>query len=231
MKQDNNSILQKMVRLRYTIKPTIIVPRKLTSFITVEFHNDKDHQVISHTVNMISHYFWWVGMCRDIHQHISYCQLCIQFLPNWWYMQLMHLEIPKVPFAGCAMDCIGPLPAISKGNRHTLTFICLLTLYLIVVLLKSKMADEVSMVYIKEIHPNTLCSKFIGQDNHTKFKNEQLIYMLDTLGIKFIYNNPTILKEMGGKKMSITTLSIQSQSSLTAVNLNGMICSFGYLLL
>ena len=41
--------------------------------------------------------------------------------------------------------------------------------------LKSKMADEVSMTHIKEILPGTLCSKFILQDNGTKFKNEQLI--------------------------------------------------------
>ena len=83
----------------------------------------------------------------------------------------MHLEIPKIPFAGCAMDCIGPLPATSKGNRHAQTFICLLTSYLITVPLKSKMADEVPMAYIKEILPKT-CSKFILQDNGTKFKNE-----------------------------------------------------------
>ena len=73
----------------------------------------------------------------------------------------MHLEIPKVHFAGYAMDCIGPLPATSKCYKHTLTFICLLTSYLITVPLKSKMADEVSMAYIKEILPNTSCSKFI----------------------------------------------------------------------
>ena len=91
----------------------------------------------------------------------------------------MHLEIPEVPFAGCAMDCIGPLPATSKGNRHALTFICLLTSYLIMVPLRSKMADEVSMAYIKEILPKTSCSKFILHDNGTKFKNEQLMSVLD----------------------------------------------------
>ena len=99
----DNSILWKMVRLRYTIEPTIVVPRKLTSLIIVEFHNDEGHQGISCTVNMIRHGFWWVGMHRDIHQHISYYQLCIQFLCNQLYMQPMHLEIPKVPFTGCAM--------------------------------------------------------------------------------------------------------------------------------
>ena len=170
---DDNGILQKMVRLRYTIEPTIVVSRKLTSLIIVEFHNRKGHLGISHTMNMIRCYFWWVGMCRDIHQHICNCQLCIQFLPNQLYTPPMHLEIPKVPFAGCAMDCIGPLPATSKSNRHTLTFICLLTLYLIMFPFKSKMADEVSIVYLKEILPKTSCFKFTLQDNGTKFKNEQ----------------------------------------------------------
>ena len=68
---DNNSILWKMVRLRYTIEPTIVVTRKLTSLIIVKFHNGKGHQGISCTRNMISHYLWWVGMHRDIHHHIS----------------------------------------------------------------------------------------------------------------------------------------------------------------
>ena len=163
--QDNNSILQKMVRLWYTIEPTIVVPRELTSLIIVEFHNGKGHWGISHTVNMIRCYLWWVGMCSDIHQHIHNCQLCIQFLPKQLYTQPMHLEIPKVPFTGCAMDCIGPLPAMSKGNRHTPTFIRLLTSYLITVPLKSKMADEVSVAYIKEILPKTSCYKFILQND------------------------------------------------------------------
>ena len=55
---DENGILWKMVRLRYTIEPTIVVSSKLTSVIIVEFHNGKGHQDISHTVNMIRHYFW-----------------------------------------------------------------------------------------------------------------------------------------------------------------------------
>ena len=135
---DENNILWKMVRLRYTIVPTIVVPRRLTSLIIVEFHSGKGHQGISHTVNVIRHYYWWVVMCRDTHQHISNCQLCIQFLPYQLYTQPMHIEIPKVPFAGCAMDCIGLLPATSKGNRHVLTFICFLTSYLIMVPLKIK---------------------------------------------------------------------------------------------
>ena len=134
---DKNNILRKVVKLRYIIEPTIVVPRKLTSLIIVELHNDNGHQAISHTVNMIRHYFSWVGMCRDVHHHIHNCQLCIQFLPNQLYTEPMHLEIPVVPFTECAMNCIGPLLAAPKGNRNALTFICLLTSYLITVPLQS----------------------------------------------------------------------------------------------
>ena len=50
----------------------------------------------------------------------------------------------------------------------------------------SKTVDEVSMAYIKEILPKTLCSKFILQDNGTEFKNDQLIkHTIAT----FIYGN------------------------------------------
>ena len=96
----------------------------------------------------------------------------------------MHLEIPQVPLASCAMDSIGQLPTASNGNKFALTFICLLTSYIITVPLKTKMVDEVSMAYTKEILPKTSCSKFILLDNGTEFKNEQLMPIFDTLGIK-----------------------------------------------
>ena len=68
---DEDGILCKFIKLKYTIEPTIVVLRKLTSLITIEFHNGKDDKGNSHTVNMIRHYFWWVGMQRDAHQHIN----------------------------------------------------------------------------------------------------------------------------------------------------------------
>ena len=187
---DHNSILRNVIKLKYTTEPAIIVPRKLTSLIIIEFHNAKGHKGISRMVKMIRCYFWWISMQRDIHQHINTCKLCIQFLPCRMYTQPLHLEISQVPFAGCAMDCIGPMPTTSKGHRHALTFICLLTSYLITVPLRTKTADEVSVAYMKEILPKTSCPKFILQDNGTEFRNEQLMSMFDSLGIKHIYSNP-----------------------------------------
>ena len=76
---DENSIFRKAVKLRYSVEPTIVVPRKLTNIIILEFHNGKGHQRISWTVNMMQKYFWWIGIRRDIHQHINTSELCINF--------------------------------------------------------------------------------------------------------------------------------------------------------
>ena len=80
------------------------------------------------------------------------------------------------------------LPASSKGHRHALTFICLLTSYLITVPLKTETADEVPMAYIKEILPKTSFPNFILQDNGTKFKNEQLMSVFNTFSCNCIYS-------------------------------------------
>ena len=108
-------------------------------------------------------------MRQSIYKHIRTCKLCVQFLPNKINTRPIHLKIPQVPFAGCAVDTIGLLPTTSKGNKYALTFMCLLTSYLIAVPLKSKTAEEVTMAYINHILPTTSCSTFILQDNSTEF--------------------------------------------------------------
>ena len=129
-------------------------------------------------------------MRQSIYQHIRTCKLCVEFLPNKVNTKPMHLKIPQVPLAACAVDTIGMLPTTSKGNKYVLTFMCLLTSYLIAVLLKSKTAEEITMAYIKYKLPTTSCSTFISQDNGTEFKNSQLIATFKSLGIKPIYSNP-----------------------------------------
>ena len=79
---------------------------------------------------------------------------------------------------------------MSKSNKYALTFMCLLTSYLITVPLKSKTTKKVTMAYMKHILPTTSCSTFILQDNGTEFRNNHLLATFKSLGIKPIYRNP-----------------------------------------
>ena len=80
------------------------------------------------------------------------------------------------------------------------------------------MADKVSMVYIKEILPMTWYPKFKLQDNGTKFKNELLMSVFNSLSIKCIYSNHYYLKGNGREenvynflKYTITKFTYSSQ--------------------
>ena len=151
--------------------------------IIYEYNELRGHQGITRTVNMICRYFYWPGMRSSIYQHIRTCKPCAQMLANKVNTKPMHLKIPQLLFAGCAVDTIGLLPTTS---------------HLIAVPLKSKTAKEVTMIYIKHILPITSCSTFILQDNSTEFKNSQLIATFKSLGIKPIYSNP--YRPQGEKK-------------------------------
>ena len=72
-------------------------------------------------------------MQRDIKYHISNCITCSKNLPNVSYYPQLHLEIPKVPFICIAIDTIGKLPTTISGNMYVLTYIDLLTSYVIAV--------------------------------------------------------------------------------------------------
>ena len=187
---DDKGVPRKLVQLCHTWESTIVIPKSLINNIINEYHECRGHQGITRTVNMVHRYFWWPGMRQSIYQHIRTCKLCVQFLPNKISTRPMHLEIPQVPFAGCAVDTIRLLPMTSKGSKSMLTFMCLLTSYLIAVPLKSKTTEEVTMAYIKHILSTTSCSTFILQDNGTEFKNSQLVATFKLLGIKPIYSNP-----------------------------------------
>ena len=68
---DENSIFRKAVKLKYTVEPTIVEPRKLTNII-LEFHNGKGHQRIPQTVNMMEILLedWNEERCPSAYKHL-----------------------------------------------------------------------------------------------------------------------------------------------------------------
>ena len=68
-------------------------------------------------------------------------------LPNVLCHPQLHLELPKISFACIAIDTIGKLPTTSSKNKYALTYIDLLTSYVIAVPMLDKTADSVIEVY------------------------------------------------------------------------------------
>ena len=80
------------------------------------------------------------------------------------------------------MQLIGEFhPASSKGNRYTLTAICMLTEFTFCIPLKSKKAEDVINTYINHISYPFGPSEEILTDNGTEFKNKLWTEVFDKL--------------------------------------------------
>ena len=83
------------------------------------------------------------------------------------------------------MDLIGEFhPASSKGNRFTLTAVCLLTGFTFCIPLKSKRAEDVIKAYIDHICCTFGPSRKILTDNGTEFKNKLWTKVFEKLKIE-----------------------------------------------
>ena len=90
------------------------------------------------------------------------------------------------------IDLIGEFhPPSSKGNRYTLTSVCMLTGFTFCIPIKNKSAEEVITAWRNHISfPFSVCRKLLT-DNGTEFKNDLFNTVAEQLGVeRKIYTPP-----------------------------------------
>ena len=100
------------------------------------------------------------------------------------------MEIPDRPFDKIMMDLVTDFTESSKGNKHILTIIDLLTGWPEAILIPNKSADTITKVFIRHYLPRHMCPQFILSDNGTEFKNQIFNKVTKDLGIKRIFSAP-----------------------------------------
>ena len=100
------------------------------------------------------------------------------------------MEIPDRPFNKIAMDLVTDFSESSKGNKHILTIIDLLTGWPEVIPIPNKSADTITQALIRSYLPRHMCPWFILSDNGTEFKNQIFDKVTKDLGIKRIFFAP-----------------------------------------
>ena len=84
-------------------------------------------------------------------------------------------------------------PPSSKGNRYTLTAVCMLTGFMFCIPIKNKTAQEVVTAWRNHISlPFGVCRKLLT-DNGTEFKNDLFSQVAEQLGVERKIYTPPIL--------------------------------------
>ena len=97
------------------------------------------------------------------------------------------------------MDLVGPISLVtSRGNHFILTYIDMLTGFMIAVPIKDKMAKAVCDAYRAHIYCIFGGSVRILTDNGTEFKNKQMDKLCKQLNVQRVYS-PVYTPEANGR--------------------------------
>ena len=124
-------------------------------------------------------------MKKSVHQHCTNCQVYTKYNIKTQQLKNEHFSSPLQHMEFIAMDLIGEFhPASSKGNRFTLTAVCMLRGFTFCIPLKTKCAEDVIKAYIDHICCTFGPSRKILTDNGTEFKNKLWTEVFEKLRIE-----------------------------------------------
>ena len=178
---NHEGLLTKQISILRNTYRVYIVPQSLVQRVIKIFHDNRGHQGISRTINMMKRHFWFRKMREQVNAYVNKCLLCCQHTMHKIKYESKHLPIPNKPFDSICLDCVGPLERSKRNFKWILTCIDLHSSFMIAVPMKSKSANDVIHAYVEIILPQIVPSRFILTDNGTEFKNDTMSNVLNRL--------------------------------------------------
>ena len=171
-------------------RDVLVVPREFRQQIMTLGHEKNGHLSGDKVIVMVSRYFLWPGMGKELAEHCSSCTLC-QFKSKYRPRKAPAVERPMLtePFESVAVDLVGPLPKGRGGNRYLLTCICLATRWPEAVPLRSVTAKAVAEG-LWSIFSRTAIPEKILSDQGAQFCSRLVKELCELLGIERLRTSP-----------------------------------------
>ena len=168
-----------------------VVPEELTDTVLFLGHNQSGHNGYQRTYAAIKCSYYWKWMRKHILVHCKTCVTCTKHKVQKTQFEQKIFELGVQPMEFVCINLIGEFhPPSSKGNRYTLTAVCMLTGFTFCIPIKNKSAEEVVMAWRNHSFPFSVCRKLLT-NNGTEFKNELFNTVAEQLGVeRKIYTPP-----------------------------------------
>ena len=106
---NHEGLLVKQVSILRSTYRVYIVPHSLVQQVIKIFYDNRGHQGISRTINMMKRCFWFRKMQEQVNTYVNKCLLCCQHVTHKVKYESKHLPMLNKPFNGICLDCVGPL--------------------------------------------------------------------------------------------------------------------------
>ena len=121
-----------------------VIPEELTGTVLVLGHNQSSHNGYQRTYAAVKRSYYWKGMRKHVLVHCKTCVTCATQKVQKTQFKKQIFEPGGQPMEFICIDLISEFhPPSSKGNRYTLTAVCMLTGFTFCIPIKNKSAEEV----------------------------------------------------------------------------------------
>ncbi|XP_068232118.1 uncharacterized protein [Palaemon carinicauda] len=172
----------------------VIIPNSYKNFVLGIAHDSSysGHLGINKTYEKLLRYFYWPKMHKDCSEYCKNCDLCqkvgkAQHDPK--VMPLQPIEVPGKPFERLVLDCVGPLPRSSKGNKYLLTIMCSATRFPEAIPLRTVSADKI-IEALNKFFSLVGLPKEVQTDQGTNFTSKKFTSFLACQNIKHCLSSP-----------------------------------------
>ena len=178
----------------------IVLPQTLTEPALQLDHEGLGHNGIPQTYALLRWQYYWKGLKPSVAKHVKQCTLCQKHNKQVVKYNKLHFETSLAPMKFISMDLIGEFhPPSSKGNRYTLTVICMHTGFVFYIPLKTKSAEDVIQAYIDRVYCQFRGLEKVLMDNGTEFKNKLINEVYEQLGVEHEIYLPPYRPQSNGR--------------------------------
>ncbi len=189
-KWKKNVLVKEMYVTWEQFRDVLVLPKSYRARVLELGHERNGHLGAEKVNSMISRYFVWPGMAKDIVNHCASCVIC-QRRSKHKPRRAPAVERPVLtePFESVAIDLVGPLPKGKGGCRYLLTYVCLATRWPEAVPLRSITAKAV-VEGLWSIFSRTSIPERILSDQGSQFCGRVVKQLCEMLGIQKVRTSP-----------------------------------------
>ena len=168
-----NGILKRFVEDGKQKFEVVVLPQVLSNAALQLAHERLGHNGSPRTYPLLKRYYYWKGLKLMVRKHVQACKFYQEHNKQAVKYSKYNFEAEPAPMKFMSMDLIGEFhPSSSKGNRYTLTVICMFTGYTFCIPISNKKAETVLKAYMNHMYCKYGGSFKILSDNGIEFRNK-----------------------------------------------------------
>lgn len=168
----------------------LMIPSKYRGKVLEQYHDNCAHWGIDKTFGLIKRNYHWIGLYRDVLEHVTRCITCRVRSMKKQISPLQEMEEVMYPFQKIGVDMCGPYPESITGAKYILTVVDQYSGWAEAFAVANKKTETIVRIMIDEIFPRYSCPDRIVSDNGGEFKSQVFADMCHRLNITQIFTSP-----------------------------------------